>query len=45
MVFRALVVASGDASKELDTIEEAFDKIALPVELACGGEALIAVGP
>jgi len=34
VMFRALVAASGDASEVLETVEEAFYKIALPVEPA-----------
>lgn len=34
VMLRALVVASGDASEVLETVEEAFYKIALPVEPA-----------
>jgi hypothetical protein len=31
VVFRALIVARGDASEALDAVEEALDEIALPV--------------
>lgn len=34
IVFRALVVARGGASEVFDTVEEALDEIALPVEPA-----------
>lgn len=34
MVFGALVIASGDAPEVLDTVEEAFDDVVLPIKPA-----------
>jgi hypothetical protein len=43
VVFGALVVTSGDAPEVLDAVEEALDKVPLPVEPAGERKALLAL--
>lgn len=44
IVLRALVVASCDTSEVLDAVEESLNEVALPIEPAREGKALLAVG-